>query len=164
MQFELQILNKCQRRNYNDYTHIIRVQQHGGTTVDTLRRRGDGWIEDGCHLPEVHMQCQLVHKIATRFQWWPQHFRDPAAQWNLCEYYPTSGWLVDQRWPPLTGSAYAIRYVSARVSIINENSSASSMFPEYSNTVWIVNSLDKLKRRHDKQNKDDGHKPEIHRK
>ena len=56
------------QRNSNGYTHIFGVQQHGETFVDTVRRQRNRKIKDGCHKPEVHMQCsisQLVYKIAT---------------------------------------------------------------------------------------------------
>ena len=69
------------------------------------------------------MQCrisQFMYEIATRFQWLLPRFRSPATRWNYCEYSPTSRWLVNQRWPPLTGNTYAMSYISASVWDSNE--------------------------------------------
>ena len=69
MQLKLQILNSCQQRKSNSYTHIVCVHQHHETNVDAVRRHGNWLIEVGRRLPEVHMQfpiSQLVYNIAQR--------------------------------------------------------------------------------------------------
>jgi len=49
-----------------------------------------------------------------------------------------SGYVVNQRWRPLTGSRYEITYISARTDDSNEISTATPTFVRFSNSVVIV--------------------------
>jgi len=46
-----------------------------------------------------------------------------------------SGYVVSQRWRPLTGSRYEITYISARTDDNNEISTANPTFSRFSNSV-----------------------------
>ena len=48
---------------------------------------------------------------------------------HFCGYSPTSEWLINQRWPPLTGSTYAMSYISACIQNINDIPRDSNGYP-----------------------------------
>ena len=48
----------------------------------------------------------LVYLSSTEFERQPPTFRSPATRWNYCECSLMSGWVANQRWPPLTGSIW----------------------------------------------------------
>jgi len=49
-----------------------------------------------------------------------------------------SGYVVTQRWRPLTGSRYEIKFISARTDDSNEISTATSTFSRFSNSGELV--------------------------
>ena len=71
-------------------------------------------IEMAADRPDVIMMSWFERDI-TKFPTESQICWGPATRWHIFEYSPTSGWLVTQRWLPLTGSTYAMSYISACV-------------------------------------------------
>ena len=69
----------------------------------------------------------------------PNLFRSSNTMAHIwIAYFPTSGWLVNQRWLPLTGSTYAMSYISACVWDSNEIQTATLTFSGSRNTVELL--------------------------
>jgi len=69
----------------------------------------------------LHTGCNYDLTILMRYQ---RTFRRNHHFWDhetrQCEHTTTSGWVIYQRWPPVTGSAYEIAYISACMRDSNE--------------------------------------------
>jgi len=87
----------------------------------------------------------FLHKymIATKFQqlylcFWGQGSGNTE---RLVGYSLMSGYVVNQRWRPLTGSLYEITYISARTHDSNGISTANPTFSRSRNSVELVSIL-----------------------
>ena len=87
--------------------------------------------------PDVIMMSWFERDV-TKFPTESQIFWGPATRWQILEYSSTSGWLVNQRWLPLTGSTYAMSYISACIWDSNEIPTAASTFSGSSNPVGLL--------------------------
>ena len=76
-------------------------------------------IEKAAVRPDVIMMSWFERDI-TKFPTAARICLGPATRWHIFEYSSTSGWLVNQRWLPLTGSTYAMPYISACIWNSNE--------------------------------------------
>ena len=68
---------------------------------------------------------QIADQIPVKFRGLPPYFRGPAVR---LEYSPTSGYVINQKWPPLTGKGSTITYISASVHDSNEITTATQHF------------------------------------
>ena len=88
-----------------------------------------------------HFIFQFLHVVLWSTLGLPQHFRGPATRWDYCGCCPTSGWLINQRWPPLTGSTNAMSCFSARIYDWNEISTAVPKFSWAGNAERLMRLL-----------------------
>ena len=79
--------------------------------------------------------------IATTFQRLYPCFRGRATRRDWWKCSPTSGYVGNQRWRPLTGSSSEITYISARMHDSNEIPTATLMFSRRGNTERLVGML-----------------------
>jgi len=76
------------------------------------------------------------------------------------EYCLMSGYIVNQRWRPLTGSRYGIMYISTCTHDSNEITTATPTFLRSSNSVELVSILPNVNG--SRKSKIAAVKPEVH--
>ena len=86
--------------------------------------------------PDVHGMSWLERDI-TKFPTENPIFEVQNTM-RLFEYTSTSELVANQRWPPLTGSTYAIAYISAGKHDCKESPMAMPTFSVFNNTVGLV--------------------------
>jgi len=70
--------------------------------------------------------------MATKFQRLRPCLRDKATRIGYWEYCTMSERVVNQRWRPLTGSAWYSTHASARIYVSNNISTAMPIFTNFS--------------------------------
>jgi len=89
----------------------------------------------------VHGTSKRLSMIATKFQRLYPCFWGQVTRKEEWEYFLMSGYVVNQRWRPLTGNRYEITYISARIHDSNDISTATPIFSRSSNSVELVSIL-----------------------
>jgi len=77
----------------------------------------------------------------TKFQRLHTCFLGQTTRIDYWEYCPMSGYVLNQRCRPLTGSVYDFTYISARIHDSNEIPTAKPMIPWSGNTYRLLGML-----------------------
>jgi len=108
----------------------------------------------------VHRISKLLYMIAAKFQRLYPCFWGWVTRRDYWEYCLMSEYVVYQRWRILTGSRYAITYISARIYDSNKISAVTPTFMRFSNSVELVSILPDVNG--SRKSKMAAVKPEVH--
>jgi len=116
------------------------------THADITKKLKMAAVKSGIHVSTfVHGISNFLYMIATKFQrLYPCLFLGLFNTEWLVGILSDVGYVVNQRWRPLTGSWYEITYISARAYDSNQMWTAIPTFLRSSNSVELVPILSGL--------------------